>query len=154
MKSPRIINVWDLLVEWGKSDTITMWPLLHPELSDLVWEWITLRINLASMNESQLLVTIESLSAQMYENCDYTWVQYTRDVLVKWEFMQFAIRPEEDQMTVTSMMTIDISERIYQLVKLTEPFQKVHPEYVIVENDDDFDSEQDQLVQWEIIFKQ
>jgi uncharacterized metal-binding protein YceD (DUF177 family) len=61
--------------------------------------------------------------------------------------MQFAIRPEEDQMTVSSMMTIDISEWIYQLVKLTEPFQKVHPEYVIAESDDDFDSEKDQLVQ-------
>jgi hypothetical protein len=61
--------------------------------------------------------------------------------------MQFAFKPEEDQMLITSMMTIDIAERVYQLIKMTEPFQKVYPGYVVPETDDEFDPETDLTVQ-------
>ncbi len=130
MKSPRIINVWDILTKVWRDDNLILEELQNLDIPWLTSTWITVHLHLVSINETDILVTIWLIECLIKENCDYSDKEYERECIVEDEKILFSTKPSEDYLKISPMMTIDMKEPIYQLIKLQEPVQKVHPNYI------------------------
>ncbi len=157
----RTIKVGDLLTKPGSEDIINRTSQPIDTIPNITDDKLDLRFKITAVNHSEVRITILWLKAAFHEVCDYSGVDFIRNLTITKEdneVLRFAIPsnnkkavPDDDEVYPINSRdnTIQFLEPLTQLIRLYEPVSMIAPWYVFP----DSDQENDDLAVNKIIFK-
>ena len=152
------IKVGDLLTKPGSEDIINRTSQPIDTISNITDDKLDLRFKITAVNHSEVWITILWLKAAFHETCDYSGVEFIRNLAIIQEdneVLRFAI-PSNNKHTTSESdevypinsrdNTIQFLEPLTQLIKLYEPVSMIAPWYVFPEIDEDDDTKVNNII--------
>ena len=133
-----LIKISDLLNETGKSDEIAFENKFVEQIPNLMEEGIAGSLTIQSIGSDSLLGTLHDVTCRIEDPCDSCGKNFIREVNIPEYTARFvakgSLTKEEEEAAEEAILfinekddTIDISDMVYQAIKLEDPFVKRCP---------------------------